>query len=883
MNLEANQIRLSALVSFSECKRALFDMGPHKAPGEDGYPAMFFQQCWDTIANSLYQLKPLLDGIISPYQSSFIPGRTIHHNIIVAQEMVHSMAKMKGKRMFMSIKIDLEKAYDRLNWNFIENCMTECKFPSKLISIIHYCITSPSFRILWNGDKTDNFSPTRGIRQGDPLSPYLFVICMERLSHIIADQVEANYWKPMRAGKSGPQISHLLFADDLLLFAEASIEQAHCVMHCLDQFCQASGQRINNQKTQIFFSKNVDQQLKGDILQHTGFTQVDSLGKYLEANIAPGRTTRGKFEHIISKMQNRLSGWKHQCLSFAGRLTLTKSVLSSIPYYHMQYAKILKTLCDEMEKIQRGFLWGDTEQKRRPHLISWDVCCLPKKAGGLGIKSPHQMNDAFLMKILWNMINKPDNLWCKDQFQNHTVWQLGDGKNINFWLDKWAPCGSSLMLNATQQFVDTTLTVKDVVTINGHWNIDFIKAHLPPDKANQVLAIPAPMEADGPDSLGWKGTSTRHFTVQSAYEHQCQNLNHIEGDWQKIWDWKGPHKLQNFMWIAAHERLLTNYRQSRWRIGVSPICPSCGNGDETLLHVLRDCVYATQEDIHRPTDPIRVILDLVQAIDRGGHLHLIRGSRRIDTIYIGWKRPQGGWVKLNCDGAYKESLDLAGCGGLIRDCDGQWRTGYTRKIGTCDALHAEMWGMYEGLKIARRQGFSHIIVESDSKLLVDMVTNNCQINGATPVLIRRIRDLINLSWHVQVNHTLREGNRCADWLASYSLTNDSFFPIVLEAPPRELQSISFDDISGACMPRNQQSSLPSPTTVTTVVLRHDRRYHSLFNLSRRPLSLAQYLSIHQSSSSSSSISDEHKSYYNQFLRRPPPPAFFLASNCVCVD
>jgi hypothetical protein len=324
MNLEADHDRLSARVGFSECKRALFDMGPHKAPGEDGYPALFFQQCWDTVANSLYQyvnqvwsnpslisfinntlivmipkvdkpesvsqfrpialcnvtykiitkvivnrIKPLLNGIISPYQSSFIPGRTIHHNIIVAQEMVHSMAKMKGKRMFMSIKIDLEKAYDRLNWNFIENCMTECKFPHKLINIIHYCITSPSFRILWNGDKTDNFSPTRGIRQGDPLSPYLFVICMERLSHIIADQVEANYWKPMRAGKSGPQISHLLFADDLLLFAEASIEQAHCVMHCLDQFCQASGQKINNQKTQIFFSKNVDQQLKDDILQHT--------------------------------------------------------------------------------------------------------------------------------------------------------------------------------------------------------------------------------------------------------------------------------------------------------------------------------------------------------------------------------------------------------------------------------------------------------------------------------------------------------------------------------------------------------------------------------------------------------------------------------------
>jgi hypothetical protein len=415
-NLETEHHKLSSPVHYFECKQALFDMGPYKAPGEDGYPAFFFQvyhyvnQVWSNpslissinntllvlipkvdkpefisqfrpiaVCNVVYKIitkvivnriKPHLDGIISPYQSSFIPGRTIHHNIVVAQEMVHSMAKMKGKKMFMSIKIDLEKAYDRLNWNFVEKCLTDCKFPPKLINIIHHCITSPSYKILWNGDKTDTFIPTRGIRQGDPLSPYLFVICMERLSHIISDQVEANFWKPMCAGRAGPKISHLLFADDLLLFAEASIEQAHCIMHCLDLFCEASGQKINSQKTQIFFSKNVDEQLKSDIVQHTGYTPVINFGKYLGANIDSGRTTRGKFNHIIVKIQNKLSGWKHQCLSLAGRLTLTKYVLSSIPYYHMQYAKLPKTLCDEMEKIQRGFLWGDTDQTRKPHLIS---------------------------------------------------------------------------------------------------------------------------------------------------------------------------------------------------------------------------------------------------------------------------------------------------------------------------------------------------------------------------------------------------------------------------------------------------------------------------------------------------------------------------------
>jgi ribonuclease HI len=181
-----------------------------------------------------------------------------------------------------------------------------------------------------------------------------------------------------------------------------------------------------------------------------------------------------------------------------------------------------------------------------------------------------------------------------------------------------------------------------------------------------------------------------------------------------------------------------------------------------------------EEDFHRPIDPIRIIFELVQAIGRGEHPQPPQVSQNFDTIYIGWKRTHGDWVKLNCDGAYKESVDIAGCGGLIRDSNGQWLKGYVWKIGTCDVLYAEMWGMYEGLRIARRQGFSQLIVESDSKLLVDMVTRNCKINGAIPVLIRRIRDLIKLPDEVQINHTLREGNRSADWLA-YSLTQDSFW------------------------------------------------------------------------------------------------------------
>ncbi|GAU49481.1 hypothetical protein TSUD_286190 [Trifolium subterraneum] len=149
--------------------------------------------------------------------------------------------------------------------------------------------------------------------------------------------------------------------------------------------------------------------------------------------------------------------------------------------------------------------------------------------------------------------------------------------------------------------------------------------------------------------------------------------------------------------------------------------------------------------------------------------------------------PREGWFKLNCDGAHKSSIQLSGCGGLLRNNDGICVSSFARKIGSCDALHAEMWGMYIGMDLARRKGVTHLQVESDSKVLVDMVTGNCMVNGRIPTLVKRIHDLKNLDWQVQMNHTWREGNKPADWLANFSLTLNSFDLHTYETPPPELQ------------------------------------------------------------------------------------------------
>lgn len=187
------------------------------------------------------RLKPLIANLVSPFQTGFIPTRSIHENIVVAQELMHSMRKMRGINGYFVIKVDFAKAYDRILWSFITDILMEIGLPLNLISIIMHAVTRVKTNVMWNGSRSEFFSPQRGTRQGDPISPYLFVLCMDRLTRFIAEEVEKGSWKPIKAGRNGPEISHLMFADDLLLFGKATEDSMTCVMNTLDTFCNLFG------------------------------------------------------------------------------------------------------------------------------------------------------------------------------------------------------------------------------------------------------------------------------------------------------------------------------------------------------------------------------------------------------------------------------------------------------------------------------------------------------------------------------------------------------------------------------------------------------------------------------------------------------------------
>uniref|UniRef100_A0A803PA42 Reverse transcriptase domain-containing protein n=1 Tax=Cannabis sativa TaxID=3483 RepID=A0A803PA42_CANSA len=193
-----------------------------------------------TIAN---RLKLVLNSLISPNQSAFLPGRLISDNIIIAQEVAHSIKlKSRGKSGWMAVKLDMAKAFDRVEWPFIVAILRKFQFPHRFIHLIFACISTAKFQFNLNGKVVGNVIPSRGIRQGDPLSPYLFLLCAEGFSSLLHQQERNNAIVGFKVARRAPAISHLLFADDSFLFCQASISSCNTIKEVLQSNKALKGQ-----------------------------------------------------------------------------------------------------------------------------------------------------------------------------------------------------------------------------------------------------------------------------------------------------------------------------------------------------------------------------------------------------------------------------------------------------------------------------------------------------------------------------------------------------------------------------------------------------------------------------------------------------------------
>lgn len=191
-------------------------------------------------------------------------------------------------------------------------------------------------------------------------------------------------WLPFKFGRgSSPTLSHMCFVDDLILVAEATHLQVNCIKNILDLFCQSSGQKINLEKSQVYFSENVHSDLASSLSQELGVHITTDLGTYLGVPMLHQWTSKQSFGFVLDKMRKKLAGWKANTLSFAGRVSLAQASLINIPGYVFQSSLVPVFVCDEAEKICRDFIWGSTADARKCRLVAWDRLCCPKEAGGL--------------------------------------------------------------------------------------------------------------------------------------------------------------------------------------------------------------------------------------------------------------------------------------------------------------------------------------------------------------------------------------------------------------------------------------------------------------------------------------------------------------------
>ncbi|GAU38028.1 hypothetical protein TSUD_395880 [Trifolium subterraneum] len=329
-----NNFFLTVPITKVEIQHALFQMHPDKSPGPDGFNPAFYQRFWEhcsddifsaastwlergyfpislnetniclipkcdnptsmkdlrpiSLCNVLYKmiskvlanrLKCCLDKCVSQEQSAFVEGRSILDNALIATEVIHALKrKTQGRRGELALKIDISKAYDKVNWGFLRGVITKMGFTDVWIQWVMMCVSSVNYSVLMNYDRVGPISPGRGLRQGDPLSPYLFILVTECLTALIHQSVGRGDIHGVRICCGAPEVSHLLFADDCFLFCRANVVEVNELMRILHTYAQASGQEINLVKSEVFISRNMSHAAKEDLSRILGVRLVLGTG-----------------------------------------------------------------------------------------------------------------------------------------------------------------------------------------------------------------------------------------------------------------------------------------------------------------------------------------------------------------------------------------------------------------------------------------------------------------------------------------------------------------------------------------------------------------------------------------------------------------------------
>ena len=237
---------------------------------------------------------------------------------------------------------------------------------------------------------------------------------------------EAKRWDKVKASRNGPSFSHVFFADNLMLFAKADHKNYEAIIEVLDNFYNLVGQKIILEKSKILFSSNVTRRRKRSICGKLGIHATTNLGRYLGFPILQQSRAGAAYNFVVEKTQNKFALWKTKLLSRARKLVLAKTTAVPIIEYYMQCQALPTKVCDAVDKIIKDFLWGSTKEKKRMHMVNWNIVTLPKDLGGLGLHFMKDRNLAILAKLCWRLASDQRAPWAQMLAAGYSTPQILD-------------------------------------------------------------------------------------------------------------------------------------------------------------------------------------------------------------------------------------------------------------------------------------------------------------------------------------------------------------------------------------------------------------------------------------------------------------------------
>uniref|UniRef100_A0A803P614 Reverse transcriptase domain-containing protein n=1 Tax=Cannabis sativa TaxID=3483 RepID=A0A803P614_CANSA len=787
----------------AEVDAALQSMSPDKSPGIDGMSAMFYQQHWDLVGDlvsravlgvlnegadptplnrtiitlipknkkpqSMKDYRPIslcnvisklitkvlvarfkvvLPHVISETQSAFLPNRLITDNILVAFELVHAIKnRTAGRKGIVSLKLDMSKAFDRVEWSFIQAVMRKMGFAEQWIQLIMICLSTNTFSFNVNGEVSGSLIPTRGLRQGCPLSPYLFLICSEGLSRLLQFEEQEGRLTGFKLTRNAAPISHLLFADDSLLFCHANDSSCLAIKKVLDIYHRASGQLLNHDKSVMSFSPNTTLASQVFFHRHLSMPICECHEKYLGLPSYTGRDKQHLFSDIKEKIWRLMHNWNEKIFSAGGREVLLKAVVQAIPTYIMSCFRLPAYVGDQLESMMANFWWGSNENGSKIHWRAWNLLCKTKIDGGMGFRSFEQFNQALLAKQAWRLLEKPDSLlgkllksryfpnndflhaphghspsltwqgiiWGRALLLKGLRWKIGEGRHIRIATDPWIPgCDTftpTFFLGPADAMVSHLITEERV------WNVPLLQQWF------------SPLDVDPCNIFG------------KAKDHHGLNM----------------FKMQIAWGINGHALLDANMPKQRWPYGSERNRVVHGSSAKPASFLASFAVNYLS-NFRSATRKYHTVSPSASPMPTS-----VQGAAK-------WTPPTGLNLKLNVDAALDANRNIVGVGAVVRNSDGHVLAAMAKPIVGNFASHImEAQAMFHSLNWVIQLQLPISIVETDALLVANAFQFGSTAVSSYHDILLDVTSLLSFFPQVNVVHAKRSANMVAHSLAKFAL------------------------------------------------------------------------------------------------------------------